>query len=168
MASKQAWQTTGAELGASLDSGQLAQQALAVGRSDGGVLARMGAGLFGKRIQVDPSFDEGALEDFASGIDAAIGQARVDYDVKVSGGVAYVVQGNDGWEVNRQTLAGLLGDAMLGFSDGRIVAHTEYTPVRISSEAATQLAQDVTWARQAPRCVGCRRSVVFCVVRARG
>ena len=144
MASKQAWQTTGAELGASLDSGQLAQQALAVGRSDGGVLARMGAGLFGKRIQVEPSFDEGALEDFASGIDAAIGQARVDYDVKVSGGVAYVVQGNDGWEVNRQTLAGLLGDAMLGFSDGRIVAHTEYTPVRISSDAAAQLAQDVT------------------------
>ena len=144
MASKQAWQTTGAELGASLDSGQLAQQALAVGRSDGGVLARVGAGLFGKRIEVEPSFDEGALEDFASGIDASIGQARVDYDVKVSGGVAYVVQGNDGWEVNRQTLAGLLGDAMLGFSDGRIVAHTEYTPVRISSEAATQLAQDVT------------------------
>ena len=67
MASKQAWQTTGAELGASLDSGQLAQQALAVGRSDGGVLARVGAGLFGKRIEVEPSFDEGALEDFASG-----------------------------------------------------------------------------------------------------
>ena len=144
MALKQAWQTTGAELGASLDSGQLAEQALAVGRSDGGLLARMGAGLFGKSIQVEPSFDEGALEEFASNIDAAIGQQRVDYDVKVSAGIAYVVQGNDGWEVNRQTLAGLLGDAMIGSSDGRIVAHTEYTPVRISSDAATQVAQDVT------------------------
>ena len=144
MASKKAWQTTGADLGATLDSAQLAEQALAVGRGDGGLFARMGAGLFGKRIEVEPSFDEAALEEFASGIDAAIGQARVDYDVKVSGGVAYVVQGNDGWEVNRQTLAQLLSGTMLGSSDERIIAHTEFTPVRISSDAAAEVAQDVT------------------------
>ena len=144
MASKKAWQTTGADLGATLDSAQLAEQALAVGRGDGGLFARMGAGLFGKRIEVEPSFDEAALEEFASGIDAAIGQARVDYDVKVSGGVAYVVQGNDGWEVNRQTLAQLLSDTMLGSSDEHIIAHTEFTPVRISSDDAAEVAQDVT------------------------
>lgn len=144
MASKQAWQITGADLGATLDSAQLAEQALAVGRGDGGLFARMGAGLFGKRIEVESSFDEAALEEFASGIDAAIGQARVDYDVKVSGGVAYVVQGNDGWEVNRQTLAQLLSGTMLGSSDERIIAHTEFTPVRISSDAAAEVAQDVT------------------------
>ena len=103
MASKKAWQTTGAGLGATLDSAQLAEQALAVGRGDGGFFARMGAGLFGKRIEVEPSFDEAALEEFASGIDAAIGQARVD-----------------------------------------IIAHTEFTPVRISSDAAAEVAQDVT------------------------
>ena len=144
MASKKAWRTTGAGLGATLDSAQLAEQALAVGRGDGGFFARMGAGLFGKRIEVEPSFDEAALEKFASGIDAAIGQARVDYDVKVSGGVAYVVQGNDGWEVNRQTLAQLLSDTMLGSSDDRIIAHTEFAPVRISSDAAAEVAQDIT------------------------
>ena len=33
---------------------------------------------------------------------------------------------------------------MLGSSDERIIAHTEFTPVRISSDAAAEVAQDVT------------------------
>ena len=80
----------------------------------------MGASLFGKRIEVEAFLrSKGPLRTSPPASMRRIGQARVDYDVKVSGGVAYVVQGNDGWEVNRQTLAGLLGGAMLGSSDGR-------------------------------------------------
>ena len=142
-ASKQAWSADGASLGVCVDGRSLAASALAVGRQDGGVLSRLKSQLFGTFVAVDVSFDERALDDFASEIDSAIGDARVDYDIAVSSGAAYVKPGHDGWEVNRQQLGEQLAQVMLS-GDGQLVAHTEYTPVRITEDMATAAASAVT------------------------
>ena len=142
-ASKQAWTADGASLGAHVDGQSLAASALAVGREDGGVLSRLKSQLFGTSVDVDVSFDDRALDDFASEIDSAIGDARVDYDIAVSSGAAYVKPGHDGWEVNRQQLGEQLAQVMLS-DNGQLVAHTEYTPVRITEDMATAAASAVT------------------------
>lgn len=142
-AAKQAWVAEGASLGAHVDNQSLTASALAVGREDGGVLSRLKSQLFGTSITVDVVFDNRALDEFASEIDSAIGDARVDYDIAVSSGVAYVQPGHDGWEVNRQQLGSQLAQAMLS-GGGQLVAHTEFAPVRITEDAATAAASAVT------------------------
>ena len=144
-ASKQAWTVQGSDLGVYVDADALAEQALAIGRADGGFLSRLGAQLFGANVAVNAAFNDTLVDEFASQVDSAIGQPRVDYNIAVSSGVAYVRQGHDGWEINRQSFASDLGQAMLS-GGGQLIAHTDYAPLRISQDAATTVAQAVTQA----------------------
>lgn len=142
-ASKQAWVADGASLGVAVDADSLADAALAVGRDSGGVLSRLGSLLFGTDISVEPAFNDQLVDAFASEIDAAIGQPHVDYDIAVSGGVAYVQPGHDGWEVNRSALCDQIAPLLLQ-GGGQLVAYTDYAPLRITEQDATQAAQAVT------------------------
>ena len=142
-ASKQAWVVDGAGLGVAIDAEGLADAALAVGRDSGGALSRLGAQFFGTDISVTPTFNDQLVDAFAAEIDAAIGQPHADYDIAVSGGVAYVQPGHDGWEVNRSSLCDQLAPLLLQ-GGGQMVAHTDYAPLRITEQDATQAAQAVT------------------------
>ena len=145
MASKEAWQGSAESLGAAVDVQGAIKQALAVGREDGGFFARIGAKLFGRTITPAASLDSERLDDFASEIDAAIGTKRVDYDVTINSGYATVTEGNDGWMVNRDSLASQILSAFKpdGGANPSIVAHTEYAALRVDEAAAQQAANNI-------------------------
>ena len=88
-ASKQAWVTDGAGLGVAIDAEGLADAALAVGRDSGGALSRLGAQFFGTDISVTPTFSASACRCVRSQNRCGHRQPHADYDITVSGGVAY-------------------------------------------------------------------------------
>lgn len=142
-ANKQAWTADAASLEARVPADELAAEALAVGREDGGVLARLGALVSGRELEPRAAYADAAVEELASDIDAAIGDPRVDYGIAVEDGTAAVTAGHDGSMVNRDALKRTLDGIFLGQEDGRgsFVAQTEYAPLRVD-EAAAQAACD--------------------------
>ena len=103
-ANKLAWTADAASLEARVPSDELAAEALAVGREDGGILARLAALATGRELKPRAAYAETAVESLASDIDAAIGDPRVDYGIVVEDGTASVTEGHDGFMVNRDEL----------------------------------------------------------------
>ncbi|MCD2432100.1 VanW family protein [Paraeggerthella hominis] len=144
-ANKLAWTTSASDLGATLPARALAEEAVAAGRSDGGIFARIGALFGGRTIQPRADYASDRLEQLASDIDATIGDPRVDFNVAVNGGVATVVQGHDGSMVNRGDFARSLDQALLAqeAGQGSFVARAEHAPLRIDEAAAQAVADAV-------------------------
>ena len=142
-ASKQAWTADAASLEARVPSAELAAEAVAVGREDGGLLARLGALVSGREVEPRAVYGDAAVEALAADIDAAIGDPRVDYGIAVQDGTATVTAGHDGSMVDRDGLKRTLDGILLGQENGSgsFVAHAEYTPLRVD-EAAAQAACD--------------------------
>lgn len=137
-ANKKLWWTNAALLGASLPSAELAERAYQVGRDDGGLLARLKAFFSDRTIPVGASYDETLLEELANEIDLTIGDPRVDFDVAVEEGEAYLVEGHDGYMVNRDVFRAFLDEAFFSGAspDASFTATTEYAPLRITREQA--------------------------------
>lgn len=143
--SGQAWTPSAASLEASVPAEQLVDEAMRVGREDGGIFGRAGAVLFGRVIDVPIEFNTASLESLAESIDASIGEARVEWGIKVSGGVATTTEGNDGMMVNRSWLEDMLTKAFTSSDpdDRSFVAQTEYAPLRIDEAAAHEVCDQV-------------------------
>ena len=137
-ANKLAWTADAASLEARVPSDELAAEALAVGREDGGILARLAALATGRELKPRAAYAETAVESLASDIDAAIGDPRVDYGIVVEDGTASVTEGHDGFMVNRDELRRTLDELLLGQEDGSrsFVARAEHAPLRIDESAA--------------------------------
>lgn len=137
-ASKLVWTADASSLEASVPSAELAAEALAVGREDGGVLARFGALFAGCALEPRATYGDAALESLAADIDAAIGDARVDYGIVVTDGTASVTEGHDGSMVDREKLKRKLDGVFLdeqGDSNS-FVAEVDYAPLRVDAAAA--------------------------------
>lgn len=141
----QQWNVTAVDLGATLPSAQLAEEALAVGRSEGGVLARLKAQVLGYDVQPRAAYDDSLFETFAQGVDGIIGSPRVDYNIAVEDGVAYVTEGTDGQMVDRDELADQFDQAFLMSEGdaGAFVAYVRYAPLRIDRQAAQEVCDRV-------------------------
>lgn len=136
-ANQEAWTANAETLGARIDYDKLVDEALAVGRENGGLGARLHALLFGDDISVSVDFSESSIESLASDIDSAIGDARIDANITVNGSQASVVSGHDGYMVDRSELASQISDALLsGDESASFVAQTHYSPSRISENQA--------------------------------
>ena len=137
-ANKLAWTADAASLEARVPSDELAAEALAVGREDGGILARLAALATGRELKPRAAYAETAVESLASDIDAAIGDPRVDYGIVVEDGTASVTEGHDGFMVDRDELRRTLDELLLGQEDGSgsFVARAEHAPLRIDESAA--------------------------------
>ena len=137
-ANKLAWTADASSLGARVPSEELAAEALAVGREDGGILARLKALFAGHELEARASYADEELEALAADIDATIGDPRVDYGVAVEDGAASVTEGHDGSMVNRDELKRALDGVFLEHEDGRgsFIARTEYAPLRVDAAAA--------------------------------
>ncbi|WP_139653050.1 VanW family protein [Raoultibacter phocaeensis] len=140
-ANKVLWTADAASLSATFDAEGLAFRALAVGREEGGVVARIDALLFGEHLKPTATFDWQAIDGLAEEIDAAIGQVRMNFDILVSDGVARITEGRDGNMVDREALEAELNDAFLSEAGERavFVAHTEYAPIQISRDEAQRV-----------------------------
>lgn len=144
-ASKEAWTASAADLGAAVPSEDLAREALAVGREDGGILSRLGSLFAGTEIEVRAAYDGESLEALASDIDATIGEPRIDYGIAVVDGTAQVTEGSDGALVDRDVLRASLDDAFLSgdSASASFAARAEYAPVRIDAAASLEAAEAV-------------------------
>ena len=139
------WTVANTDVGAYVDSNALAEKAYQVGRDNGGFLSRLGSFLFGTKLTAEVSFDEGSLESLASKIDAVMGYSRVDWNIAIDNGFAYVTEGSNGLMTNRDTLKTNLSNAFIGSnnSDGTFTAYVEDAPVRIDESAAQEAADKV-------------------------
>lgn len=139
------WTTDASSLGATLPVDDLVNEALAVGREDGGIAARFDALLHGRAVAVRASYDEQALESLAADIDATIGEPRVDYGMTLADGKASVTEGHAGYMVDRSAFSHKLDQAFLEDSpeDNSFVARVSYTPLRIDKTAAQQTCDRV-------------------------
>lgn len=137
-ANKVLWTADQESLAASFDTAALVEQALAYGREDGGIPARIQALAFGYDIKPAVDFDEDALESLAAEVDAAIGDPRVNFDIAVADGIAQVTEGHDGDMVERRKFAAEISDAFLTEDNARpyFVAEAEYAPLQITREEA--------------------------------
>ena len=140
-ANKVLWTADVDSLSAVLDVDALADRALAVGRDEGGLPARVSALLFGYDIEPQVGFDAAALESLAAEIDAAIGDPRVNFDIAVADGVAQVTDGHDGDMVDRAWFESKLNEAFLSNEGARaiFVAETEYAPIQITRDEAQRV-----------------------------
>ncbi|MDO4290674.1 MAG: VanW family protein [Eggerthellaceae bacterium] len=137
---KSLWLETAQTLSATVPTDALVDEAMSVGRAGIGIFDRIGAALGGKTIDVSVQIGADELETLAQDIDTSIGNPRQDFDIKIEQGEVSIVEGHDGWMVNRDTLASELSRALLQ-TDGSassFTAHTEYAPLRIDEAAAQQ------------------------------
>lgn len=141
-ANKLAWKADATSLQARIPAEQLASEALAVGREDGGLFARLGALLSGATVEPRADYGEGSIETLASEVDAAIGEPRVDYDITVEDGTASVTAGHDGYMVDRSWFKQSLDQVFLQGQDkqGSFVAKADYAPLRVDDAAAQAVA----------------------------
>ncbi len=138
------WSATASTLGAFVPAEKLAEEAVQVGRENGGVPARLGAAFQGWDIEVSVSYDEEALENFAEGIDEVLGDPRIDYNIEVTNGVASVTEGKDGEMVDRTELEDEISTIFLSpTGTGSFVTHVEDAPVRINKAKALAVSVDV-------------------------
>lgn len=142
-ANQQLWTTDAATLEASLPADELAKEAIEVGRSNGGLLARISALFGGQTVGLHLDYQGGQLESLASEIDSSIGNPRVDCSIQVVDGTASVVEGHDGMMVNRSWFSGELCDALLVDEDPSFIASTEYAPLRIDHAAAQAVCDQI-------------------------
>jgi hypothetical protein len=145
ISSKEAWQASAQSLKGCIDVDKAIDEALAVGRENGGFFGRLAAQFSGSTITLSSSLDSECLDDFAKEIDATIGTERIDYDVQIYNGYASITEGNDGWMIDRdsfgkQILAAFMPDSAESSS---LVAHTDYTPIRVDEQAASKAAENI-------------------------
>lgn len=144
-ANTQVWVVTADSLAASVPAYDLATAAYQVGREDGGVFKRLKSFALDTVIEPYASFDEDSLEQLANEIDLTLGDPRVDFGMAISEGQASLVEGHDGYMVNRDTFRSKLNNLFLTDPELEVsfVAELEYAPIRISMEQA-QTAVDYT------------------------
>lgn len=144
-ANKQVWTADTASLSAQLPADELADAALAVGRTDGGILTRIGARLFGKEVPFSLSLDETALESLASDIDAAIGTPRVETSIQIEEGVASATEGSEGDIVDRDWLREQVTSALVAGEgqDASFVAEITHATPRVQLKQAQALCDQI-------------------------
>ena len=134
------WEANQITTGAKVSCDKAAETAVAIGRDEGGFLARFGL-FFGPRdIPLDVEFDDVTLEGFLGKIDEAIGDVRSDATVVVEDGEAKPVEGHDGTMVDRDWIKGELSTRMLSEDQNKSRLHVTATdaPSRVTYEQAQQ------------------------------
>ena len=141
----QLWVVTADSLAASVPAYDLASEAYQMGRETGGIFLRLKSLAFDSVIEPYASYDDQALEALCNEIDLTLGDPRVDWGVVISEGQASLVEGHDGYMVNRDNFRKLLDDSFLTSNELEVsfIAQLEFAPIRITQEQA-QTAVDYT------------------------
>lgn len=149
-ANVQSWSTDALSLKVSLPYERLAEQAMAVGREDGGVFSRLGLIFIRHDVFSTLDFDEEAVEALASEVDRTVGDARVDATVAIEDGAAHAVEGHDGRMVDRDWFKQQISAAMVSEEEASsFVAEVVDAPSRISFAQASEASDGVNRALEA-------------------
>lgn len=138
------WITDSQLLEVNLDSRALAQQAINTGREDGGLLTRISSLVSGHTVEPWANYEPQKLEELASKIDASIGDPRVNFGISIEEGEVSLLEGHDGYMVDRASFTGELNKAFLEETSdtGSFVAKAEYAPLQVA-EPEAEKAKDL-------------------------
>lgn len=138
------WTVSASILNATFDVDAVTQAAYEVGRSDGGIIARLQAFFQGHSIDPACSFDTNLFEELRSSLTESVGTMRVNYDVNMEDGIACVTEGHDGEEVTQEWLTKRLNDTFLGEDELRTyIIEIEDAPLQITEEQAQETADTI-------------------------
>lgn len=144
LANRTQWTVPGNEVEATLDVDSLVEQAFEVGRSDGSIIGRIGAGIFGKNIPLTCSYSNEKVSSLADQMTSAVGEKRVNFGISINDGIASVTNGNDGNEVTAEWLTDRLNETFLGTESlTKTVVETQYMPLQANEEDAQRVANTV-------------------------
>lgn len=135
------WSFTGEQINAKVAAEKLAEEAYKIGRSEGGIPARLTAQFSGTVIEPYLSFDNDAIEEIASEIDDTLGEPFANYSVDIEEGFATVIPGRDGIMIDRYDLKQIITRFMLDSEDQdtfSFVAELKETPVQITEDMAQE------------------------------
>ena len=139
------WTVPATDVDAVFDVDNLVDQAMSVGRDNGGVVARLEAAFGGWDVQPVCSLNDSVLDDLTSQMTAAVGTERVNYDVAMNDdATAETTEGHDGDEVTEQWLTDHLNEAFLGTSEkSEYVLETTYEPLQVTQDDAQKVADSI-------------------------
>lgn len=141
------WMTDAYALKASLPYESAIQEAISVGRSDGGIFRRMALTFQPAQIEMGVSLDPVEIEHLANSIDEAIGQPRQDTTVQIANAWATVLEGHSGILVNREWLNGKLCEALMSHNTSNsFLAELSDAPSRITRQQAELLCTQLNHA----------------------
>lgn len=144
LANRTQWTVSGNEVEATLDVDSLVEQAFEVGRSDGNIIGRIGASIFGKNIPLTCSCNNERVSSLADQMTSAIGKKRVNFGITINDGIASVTNGNEGNEVTSEWLTAHLNETFLGTEPlTKTVIETQYLPLQANEEDAQRVANTV-------------------------
>lgn len=144
LANRTQWTVSGNEVEATLDVDSLVEQAFEVGRSDGNIIGRIGASIFGKNIPLTCSYNNERVSSLADQMTSAIGKKRVNFGITINDGIASVTNGNEGNEVTSEWLTAHLNETFLGTEPlTKTVIETQYLPLQANEEDARRVANTV-------------------------
>lgn len=107
------WTITSEKMDVSIPSDDIVKDALAVGRDNGWLVNRIVAATNGYTVEPYLAFSEGALDTLVSEINAEEGDRRVDFDIGIEDGEAYIIEGEDGKLVSKEALKAQLTKVFL-------------------------------------------------------
>lgn len=91
------WDLTANSLQASFDTEEYADQAFAVGRTDGGFFTRLGSRFFGHELPLHLDFNKDRLDSLLTQIETTAGEPLVDSGIEIEEGAAVAREGSDGY-----------------------------------------------------------------------
>lgn len=138
------WTVTMETVGAYPDGAAMAEEAFLVGREGNFIADRLLAWLGKRDCAPLLGFSADQMNSLCSEINSSCGKKVVDSKISVSGGVGSVVEGSDGWLVNRERLGALITRAVYGGEQTALLAPMETVPMRIQPATAQRVADQVT------------------------
>lgn len=141
------WVESSDTLGARLPVQELAAEAYEFGRSTG-LLDRFSTLMRTHEIPADLDYNPSMLSKLISDINTAIGNPAQEYGISVQDGVASVVEGHDGYEIDRDAFQATLTDKLLNseVDDPRYIPIAEYVTLKVDAESAQKTVDAVNQA----------------------
>lgn len=150
------WLTDAVSLKAHLYYEEAVDQALDVGRANGGLFTRLSLTFQPVNIEMDFTLDENEVEHLAATIDIAIGDPRKDTNVVISRAWATVDEGHAGMMVDRTWLTDKLKTALMSKKDiDSFQAQLSNAPSRITKEQAELMCEQLNHA------LGCEADLTY-------
>lgn len=138
------WVESSNTLGARLPVQELAAEAYEFGRSSG-LLDRFSTLMHSHQIAVRLDYNHTMLSKLLSDINTAIGDPVQEYGITVEGGQASLVEGHDGYEIDKDTFQATLTDKLLNteVDDPRYIPVAEYVSLKVDGESAAKTVEAV-------------------------
>lgn len=143
-ANRKLWIADALTLGAEFPAEKLAQEAFDIGRGDD-PFARLGSFIIGTDIEPYAHYNDVLLSTMLDEIELSAGDPMLDYGISIDSGVAQLVEGHDGFNVDRLEFTHAIDDYFFDDpgTDFAYVPNIEYTPMKIDEGSAQKTADFV-------------------------